>query len=395
LGASRGESIDSKPQPVIDVTRLVGRVAKGRLPTGIDRVCLAYVSRYSTVARAALHKGPFNIILSNTASRALFNLLLAPPSKGFLVRVSVLILKALFSPGSRGYAGAPLLNVGHSGLEDPGYTEWLRRRGLRPVFMVHDVIPVTHPEYCRPRERQRHAQRLDTVLRTATAVVTNSETTLQALSAYAAGRGLVMPRAAAAPLAAASFPGDVAQRPLAEPYFVMLSTIEPRKNHWTMLQVWRRLIERMGASAPKLVVVGQQGWECENVLDLLERCDLLRGFVEQKTVCSDTELVTYLRHAQALLFPSFVEGYGLPLVEALSLGVPAIVSDLPVFREIAEDVPEYLDPLDAIGWIRCIEAFCHPDSPVRAAQLSRMARFTPPTWSRHFEVFERLLSEVH
>src|SRR5438105_12640384 len=45
-------------------------------------------------------------------------------------------------------------NIGHSGPEQPQYVAWLRRRGLRPVFMIHDVIPVTHPEYCRPPEQR-------------------------------------------------------------------------------------------------------------------------------------------------------------------------------------------------------------------------------------------------
>src|SRR5205807_2089715 len=80
--------------------------------------------------------------------------------------------------------GSMLLNIGHSGPEQPQYVAWLRRRGLRPVFMIHDVIPVTHPEYCRPPERQRHMRRLDAVLRTASAVITNSRATLRALSEY-------------------------------------------------------------------------------------------------------------------------------------------------------------------------------------------------------------------
>jgi glycosyltransferase involved in cell wall biosynthesis len=379
---------------VIDVTRLVGRLVKGKLPTGIDRVCLTYVQRYANRGRAALHRGPFNIILPNAASQELFALLLSPPRRLIWRVVRLIVKAALLSWRERKVAGSMLLNIGHSGPEQPRYAAWMRRQGLRPVFMVHDVIPVTHPEYCRPRERHVHARRLDTMLSTAAAVVTNSSATLQALSAYAIDRGLTMPPAIAAPLAAAAFSADADRRPLAEPYFVMLSTIEPRKNHWMMLQVWRRLVERHGEAAPRLVVVGQRGWECENVLDLLERCESLRGFVLEKPVCSDLELVTYLRHAQALLFPSFVEGYGLPLVEALSLGVPAIASDLPVFREIADDIPEYLDPLDAIGWLRCIESFCQPDSPLRKNQLLKMSRFTPPAWAKHFETFERLLRQV-
>lgn len=385
----------STPGTVIDVTRLVGRLVKGRLPTGIDRVCLAYVQRYADSARAALHRGPLSIVLPARDSRQLFALLLRPP-RNLLRQVAGVVAKAvLHAWRGPSCAGSLLLNVGHSGPEQRRYSDWLRRKGLRPVFMVHDVIPVTHPEYCRPREQQRHTRRLDNILSTAAAVITNSEVTLQALSEYALNRGLAMPPATAAPLAGVQMFPSAHKRPLEQPYFVMLSTIEPRKNHWMILQVWRRLIQLHGANAPRLVIVGQRGWECENVLDLLERCDLLRGFVLEKSVCSDTELVTYLRHAQALLFPSFVEGYGLPLVEALSLGVPAIASDLPVFHEIAGDIPDYVDPLDAIGWLKCVESFCQSDSARRTDQILRMSKFVPPTWARHFEVFEQLLSQVH
>ena len=65
-----------------------------------------------------------------------------------------------------------------------------------------------------------------------------------------------------------------------------------------------------------------------------------------------------------------------------------------MFREIAADIPEYLDPLDALGWLKCIESFCQPDSPLRENQLLKMSRFTPPAWAKHFETFEGLLRQV-
>jgi hypothetical protein len=68
---------------------------------------------------------------------------------------------------------------------------------------------------------------------------------------------------------------------------------------------------------------------------------------------------------------------------------------LPVFHEIAGDIPDYVDPLDAIGWLKCIESFCQSDSALRTDQILRMAKFVSPTWARHFEVFEQLLSQVH
>jgi glycosyltransferase involved in cell wall biosynthesis len=161
-----------------------------------------------------------------------------------------------------------------------------------------------------------------------------------------------------------------------------------------LLQLWRRLIDHRGPAAPRLVVIGQRAWECENVVDLLERCEPLRGFVVEHASCGDEELVNTLRHARALLYPSFVEGFGLPIAEALSLGVPVIASDLAVFREFAGEVPEYADPLDAIRWLELIEDYSRPDSAQRAAQITRMPAFAAPTWARHFEHVDRLVLKV-
>jgi glycosyltransferase involved in cell wall biosynthesis len=92
-----------------------------------------------------------------------------------------------------------------------------------------------------------------------------------------------------------------------------------------------------------------------------------------------------------LLFPSIVEGYGLPLVEALGAGVPVIASDLPVFREIAGDRPDYLDPRDEVAWERIILDYVGDASEARSAQLRRIGGFRPPSWSDHFARAEELL----
>jgi glycosyltransferase involved in cell wall biosynthesis len=85
-----------------------------------------------------------------------------------------------------------------------------------------------------------------------------------------------------------------------------------------------------------------------------------------------------------LLFPSFAEGYGLPLIEALAAGVPVIASDLPAFREVAGDLPLYLDPIDGLGWLDAVLAFAKAQQPARQAQLARLREYVPPTWAQHF-----------
>jgi glycosyltransferase involved in cell wall biosynthesis len=98
---------------------------------------------------------------------------------------------------------------------------------------------------------------------------------------------------------------------------------------------------------------------------MLERCEALKGVVIEEASCSDERLRNYLQHAQALLFPSFVEGYGMPLAEALALQVPVLASDIDVFHEIADDIPEYIDPLDGWEWLAHIKEYAQPESPAR------------------------------
>ena len=226
-------------------------------------------------------------------------------------------------------------------------------------------------------------------------IIANSAATLAELNAYVELNCLPSVPAVVALLAPARLPLPSVNLPLNKPYFVMLGTIEPRKNHWIILHLWRQLIESLGDEAPRLVIIGQRGWECENVVDLLDRCDALRGFVIEQSRCTDTQLSTWLHHAQALLFPSFAEGYGMPLVEALSVGLPVIVNDLPAFREIAGDIPEYVEALDGVGWKALILAYAQSAHPKRVAQLERLEHFIVPTWDAHFEQVERLLADVN
>ena len=231
------------------------------------------------------------------------------------------------------------------------------------------------------------------MLETGRGLILNSQCTQREMIAFAKTEGLAVPEHIVIPLGADNLPAPEDAAPLAEPYFVMLGTIDPRKNHLFLLHVWRRLAETM-TNPPKIVIIGQRGWECEQVIDLLDRCVPLKGLVLEKPQCNDVELSRWLHHARALLFPSFTEGYGIPLVEALIRRVPVIASDLPVFREIAGDIPDYLDPLDGLGWQKGIQEYSQRDHFRRNNQLQRMANFQAPTWQAHFSELDRFLRHV-
>jgi glycosyltransferase involved in cell wall biosynthesis len=291
----------------------------------------------------------------------------------------------------RGSRQSVFLLVSHRSLDRHGPIQALRRAGARFVPLIHDLIPLTHPEYTRAPQVGRHAARIATTAALADGIIVNSAATEVVLLDHLAPHGRVPP-ITVAPLGTRPMRASSAPLPT-EPYFVCLGTVEPRKNHQLLLHLWRDMAME-GRGGPRLLLCGRRGWENENVLDLLERCEALRGLVLELGTLPDSRVTELLAGARALLFPSFAEGYGLPVAEALALGVPVLCSDLAALREVGGDVPEYLDPIDGHGWRRAILDYARPDSPARAAQLDRLRHWQTPGWESHFAAVDGLLAQV-
>jgi glycosyltransferase involved in cell wall biosynthesis len=178
------------------------------------------------------------------------------------------------------------------------------------------------------------------------------------------------------------------------PYFVCLGTIEARKNHLLLLNLWRDFVARNGGRTPGLVLIGRRGWEIENTIDMLDRCPALRGYVREHSTAPDAQATQLLKNARALLLPAYAEGFGFPLIEALACGTPVLCSDIPALRELGGAIPEYFDPLDGAAWRAAIVEYAADPSPRRDAQLQRLALWRPPRWADHFAAVEALVAEL-
>ncbi|WP_294389604.1 glycosyltransferase [uncultured Sphingomonas sp.] len=234
---------------------------------------------------------------------------------------------------------------------------------------------------------------MDTVVRLADGILANSEATMAALRPYLARSGRD-PQLRVAHLGTE----DMAPRPARvdeRPYFVCVGTIEPRKNHLLLLHLWRALSEERGAAAiPRLILIGRRGWENEQVVDMLERCPALKDCVEERSGLPDTEVQALVAGARALLLPSFAEGYGMPVTEALMLRVPVVCSDLPALREAGGAVPTFLDPLDGPAWRAAVDDLTAADSAIAAGQRARLAGWTPFRWDQHIAILLDLLHSL-
>ena len=360
-GGPATEKIESEIQLRID-----GRKSEG--PSFHSEYSPAYANRWER-ARLGLH--------------LLTNLILHLPRRHNLSKYGSSHLKHAY------------VNVSNSIIGSEWIDDWLAKSpSVSGIFLLHDLIPITNPEFTKTRTTIRHNKHLRKLASTADIIIATSTYTYDCLNEYSEERQLKFPDVTISPLGVdGGFIEGSAARPPSTPYFVFTATIEPRKNHLMLLQVWQRLAAKLGSRTPKLVLVGRRGWENENILDLLERATELQKFVIECGNVPDRLLVKLIGGANAALFPSHVEGYGLPLAEALALGVPVICSDIPPFREIAGDIPEYVDPLAGRGWLKVISEYADLEHPKRTAQFARAKRFAPHTWDDHLSVLDSVLRE--
>lgn len=175
-------------------------------------------------------------------------------------------------------------------------------------------------------------------------------------------------------------------------YFVAPGVIEPRKNHLLLLNVWRELVARNGQRSPKLAIVGLRYRANDAVIDMLEKCASLRDFVVEVHGLSTPALRQLVVDARTLLMPSFAEGFGLPIIEALAVGTPVIASDLAAHREAGGSFATYLSPLDGLGWLSAIQAhaFDEGSAPVRR----KIAQYRPQTPADYFRKIEQFIASL-
>ncbi|MFC2968495.1 glycosyltransferase family 4 protein [Acidimangrovimonas pyrenivorans] len=402
------------PARLLDLSRLVSRAGLAA-PTGIDRVEQAYLSEL--LARPeplfALVRTTLGfVLLDREGAAALAQRIAGERGWGaadLLGRLSQrraplraraeadLRRLALGRARPRGLArllrrhlpdGTAYLNTGHSNLSARVFDAVHALPGGRVAVLIHDTIPLDYPQFAAPGLPDAFRARLQRVGAAADLVIYNSARSQADAEHHFALWGRVPP-------ALVSHLGVDLPRPdpseipagldLGRPWFVTLGTIEPRKNHALLIDIWEAMAkDPPPGGMPRLFVIGRRGWNNAALFARLERSPVMRHHVFELGALPDGAVAALLQGAAGLLFPSFAEGYGLPPLEAAALGVPVLCGDLAIYRETLGDYPVYAEVSDRYLWRRTIEAMADN---ARMSKGLREGRGEVPrlsTWRDHF-----------
>ncbi len=300
-------------------------------------------------------------------------------------------------------AGDVLLALG-SPWSHPDYAGLIasqRAHGVRFALLVYDVIPLRRPEWFDRGLVRIFRAWFEAVVPLCDHIFAISEFTATEVEFHMRKRGIALPGPVTAiPIgtgfgiaAESGLPVERSARlPPPDSYALIVSTIEARKNHILLFRVWRRMLEELPREqVPTLVFAGRVGWLVDDLMQQIANTENLDGKLVVIESPTDGELRALYEGCRFTLFPSFFEGWGLPVTESLALGKPCLTSNKSSLPEAGGALTRMFDPDNLNDAYRAIvEVIGDPDG--LAQWTSEVRReFRPVPWSDTADAMLRAL----
>jgi glycosyltransferase involved in cell wall biosynthesis len=216
----------------------------------------------------------------------------------------------------------------------------------RSVYFVNDLISFKYPEYFTYKTRIIESLFVKLALKKVKNIVAISNSTahdIEELCPEAKSRTKIVPLAADPIFIKIDpDPNILNTYGINKPYILTVGTVEPRKNHLSLLKAYQGLPKAL-RDKYDLVIVGKRGWRCGHIMQAIDE-NVRGGSVKYLEFITDADLVHIYNGASLFVYPSFYEGFGLPVVEAMSCGVPVITSNASSLPEAGGEAAYYIDP---------------------------------------------------
>jgi glycosyltransferase involved in cell wall biosynthesis len=157
-------------------------------------------------------------------------------------------------------------------------------------------------------------------------------------------------------------------------------TFDIRKNHKLLYDAWQLLVKKYKGQCPKLILVGMENLLSKDLIHVIKNDPSINAHIEIKNKISDQELVNYYQNCIATIYPSFYEGWGLPVAESLGYGKICLSSNASSMQEIAPELTEFFDPYNVYELIALVEK-CWQETEWRTKREKQIrSHFKPTTW---------------
>ncbi len=294
---------------------------------------------------------------------------------------------------ARPEAGQALLVLGAfwvGGSAAPAFAQ-AKAAGVAIGCYIYDLIPVTHPEFCDAGLVVDFSRALAEGMAFFDFILTISEHSAVETRRWLARQGLPALPVEAVPLAhdfrlpgqamlptPRRWPAGIAALQ-GRDYVLCVCTIEARKNHAYLFQLWRQLLAE-GVAMPDLVLVGRFGWRVGDLYAQMQATGFLGGRIRVLHDLADAELATLYRHCLFTIFPSFVEGWGLPVGESLTSGKVCVASNASSLPEVGGDLVDYIDPLNLHSGLAVVRHYVTDRAALAAREAEIRQHFQPRGW---------------
>lgn len=271
----------------------------------------------------------------------------------------------------------------------------LLSNNIARVLTIHDLIWKRAGETMTPLNRWLDATLMPIGIRIADRIITVSEhTALDILIEFPAVRHKIRTTPLGVPSVKSVAPREcLASLGLTGQYFLFVGTLEPRKNLTRLIEAFSAIPESLREKVC-LAIAGGKGWGGVNVATIAARFGVQRN-VRVLGYVNDEQLETLYSHALFLAMPSLYEGFGLPILEAMAMGVPVLTSDCSSMPEVAGNAAVLVNPLDILsiekGLIEMLESSQRRDELSKRALLNS-ARFS---WEKTTKETLKVFQEAH
>ena len=393
-----------------DITRLVNRRHQ-KYATGIDRIDINYacfLSKTQNVHFVYQHNNNFKVLLDKGLIAFLYDLWILKESKIdtdievlFILDVlkgqDVLSLQSFHKCREKKF----YINVSHYFFNDfDAFLKFKRTGQLIFISYIHDLIPVEYPEYTKSKNKNYYSSLFSLALCLSDVIFTNSQATYDSIIRFCSVNKISLPDIYINHIGVEpkfiedsfkhqdKFFSDNCE------YFVYVSSIDARKNHILLLNIWREW-SREQIKIPKLVFIGNRGGGNECVCNFLDNALFIDNYIIELNNLDDDQMMQVVKHSLGVLYPSFAEGWGMPIAEAIALNKPVICSDIKAHRESGQGLVTYLDPLDGLGWKYHIKhLYSLHQLPDYDKSVLLYSNYIFPTWANHFEFIMSKLDVV-